>query len=446
MNMITTMRMTTNRASIRFSRPCLRVFFKGPPHRRAFFFVVLYLSLGRCNEFEVKTHQKHSDQIRKILLLGAGELGKEVVIAAKRLGKYVVAVDRYPGAPAMQVADEWEVINMLDGADLSRVIFKHQPDLIVPEIEAIRTEKLREFEKRGIIVVPTAEAAHLTMNRDAIREVASQELGLRTARYAYAETEVELAAAAKTLGFPVVIKPVMSSSGKGQSVAKSQKEIPQSWKIACEGKRGDQSRVIVEEFIKFDLEITLLTIRQRHGETLFVQPIGHRQERGDYQESWMPAAISPVALKKAQRMAEKVTARLGGAGLFGVEFFVCQDEVIFSELSPRPHDTGMVTLISQDLSEFDLHVRAILGLPIPQINYHGPSASAVILAKKEASQVSYRGLDKALAAKNTEIRIFGKPDARKYRRMGVALATAKSTTEARRVATKAASLVHVESL
>ncbi len=393
----------------------------------------------------VKTNQKNADQIQRILLLGAGELGKEVVIAAKRLGKYVIAVDRYEGAPAMQVADAWEVVNMLDGADLSRVILKHQPDLIVPEIEAIRTEKLREFEKRGIIVVPSAEAAHLTMNRDAIREVASKELGLRTAKYAYAETEEALLAAANTIGFPVVIKPVMSSSGKGQSIAKSAKEIAQSWKYACEGKRGDQNRVIVEEFIKFDLEITLLTICQRNGETLFVNPIGHRQERGDYQESWMPAEISAAALKKAQKMAEKVTARMGGAGIFGVEFFIVGNEVIFSELSPRPHDTGMVTLISQDLSEFDLHVRAILGLPIPQINYRGPSASAVILATKESMEVRYRGLGKALAMKNTDIRIFGKPDARKFRRMGVALATAKSTKEARKVATKAASLVHVES-
>ncbi len=394
----------------------------------------------------MKAKATKTDRIQKILLLGAGELGKEVVIAAKRLGRYVIAVDRYPGAPAMQVADEWEVINMLDGAELSRVIFKHQPDLIVPEIEAIRTEKLREFEKRGIIVVPTAEAAHLTMNRDAIREVASKELGLRTAAYAYAESEAALLSEASKIGYPMVVKPVMSSSGKGQSVVRSAKEISKAWSYACEAKRGDQNRIIVEEFIPFDLEVTLLTIRQRKGKTLFVHPVGHRQERGDYQESWMPAGMSRSALKKAQAMAEKVTTRLGGAGLFGVEFFVRGDEVIFSELSPRPHDTGMVTLISQDLSEFDLHVRAILGLPIPQINYRGPSASAVILATKEANHVGYRGLEKALAIKNTEIRIFGKPDARKFRRMGVALATATSTKQARKIAAKAASLVTVESL
>lgn len=387
---------------------------------------------------------KKTGQLQKILLLGAGELGKEVVIAAKRLGRYVIAVDRYAGAPAMQVADSFEVINMLDGEALSQIVDKYQPDLIVPEIEAIRTEKLREFEARGITVVPTAEAAHLTMNRDAIREVASKELGLKTARYAYAESDVELASAAHHIGFPVVVKPVMSSSGKGQSVVKSAKDIPAAWAYAAAGKRGDQTRVIVEGFIQFDLEITLLTIRQRNGKTLFVDPIGHRQERGDYQESWMPAQLSAKALKQAKRMAEKITSRLGGAGIFGVEFFVCGDEVIFSELSPRPHDTGMVTLISQDLSEFDLHVRAILGLPIPVINYRGPAASAVILARKDAAKVSYRGVEKALAIKNTEVRIFGKPDARKFRRMGVALATAKSVSSARKLATKAASLVQVE--
>lgn len=383
-------------------------------------------------------------KIQKILLLGSGELGKEVVIAAKRLGKTVIAVDRYAGAPAMQVADGFEVINMLDGAELGRVVQKHRPDLIVPEIEAIRTEKLREFEQAGITVVPTAEAAHLTMNRDAIREVAARELGLRTAKYAYADTEEELVEAAARIGFPVVIKPVMSSSGKGQSVVKSASGIPGAWKYACEGKRGDQTKVIVEEFVRFDLEITLLTVRQRRGPTLFVNPIGHRQERGDYQESWMPARLSPIALRKAKAMARKITDRLGGAGIFGVEFFVRRDEVIFSELSPRPHDTGMVTLVSQDLSEFDLHVRAILGLPIPGIQYRGPSASAVILADRDSESVSYSGLERALALKNTEVRIFGKPSSRKHRRMGVALANASSTAAARKVATRAASLVKIE--
>ena len=379
--------------------------------------------------------------IQKIMLLGSGELGKEVVIAAKRLGKEVVAVDRYAGAPAMQVADAFEVINMLDGDQLARVVAKHRPDIIIPEIEAIRTQKLVEFEKQGIIIVPTAEAAHLTMNRDAIREVAARDLKLRTAQYAYAESEEELLRAAAKIGFPVVIKPVMSSSGKGQSVAKLPEQIKHSWEYACAGMRGDQRKVIVEEFIPFELEITLLTIKQRKGPTVFVRPIGHRQERGDYMESWMPADLSSAKLKQAQKMAKKVTDRLGGAGIFGVEFFITKDEVIFSELSPRPHDTGMVTLISQDLSEFDLHVRAVLGLPIPIINYRNPSASAVILAEKDSEQVRYTGLDKALALKNTDIRIFGKPTTRKYRRMGVALATATTTAAARRIATKAASLV-----
>ncbi|MBY0472429.1 formate-dependent phosphoribosylglycinamide formyltransferase [bacterium] len=384
--------------------------------------------------------------IQKILLLGSGELGKEFTISAKRLGLTVIAVDRYAGAPAMQVADGFEVISMLDGEMLAQVVAKHQPDIIVPEIEAIRTEKLKEFEALGTLVVPTAEAAHLTMNRDAIREVASKELKLRTAKYAYAETEADLLRAAQKIGFPVVIKPVMSSSGKGQSVAKKAEDIATSWKYANEGKRGDQLRVIVEEFIHFDLEITLLTVKQRKGPTLFVTPIGHLQERGDYQESWMPAKISPAKLKQAQKMAKKVTDRLGGAGIFGVEFFVTKKEVIFSELSPRPHDTGMVTLISQDLSEFDLHVRAILGLPIPTINYRGASASAVILAERDSESVlrsHYQGVERALALKNVEVRLFGKPSSRKYRRMGVALATASSVDHARKIAKKAAAMISI---
>lgn len=380
----------------------------------------------------------------KLMLLGSGELGREVVIAAKRLGKYVIAVDKYPDAPAMQLADTGEVIDMLDHSALERVVKKHRPDVIIPEIEAIRTEKLQEFEKGGITVVPTAEAAHLTMNRDAIREVAAKELKLRTANYGYANSLEELKTLGKKIGFPLVIKPVMSSSGKGQSVAKNAKELETSWIYARKSMRGDRLRVIAEEFIRFELEITLLTLRLRNGKTLFIRPIGHRQERGDYQESWMPAEISPRHLKIAEKMAKKVTDRLGGAGIFGVEFFVTKEEVIFSELSPRPHDTGMVTLISQDLSEFDLHVRAILGLPIPLINYRGPSASAVILADREARKVNYRGLEKALAIKNSEIRIFRKPTARRYRRMGVALAQAKTTKEARRLAKKAAGCIEIE--
>lgn len=380
---------------------------------------------------------------KRFLLLGSGELGKEVVISAKRLGHFVVAVDRYAGAPAMQVADAFEVVDMLSGEQLAKVVDKYKPDFIVPEIEAIRTEKLKDFEKSGITVVPTAEAAHLTMNRDAIRDVAANELKLRTAKFAYAETEDQLVEESARIGYPVVVKPVMSSSGKGQSIVKSASHIREAWRYACEGMRGDTVKVIVEEFIKFDLEITLLTIKQRKGPTLFVDPIGHRQERGDYRESWMPAKMSPKLLAQAKKMAKKVTDRLGGAGIFGVEFFITKTEVIFSELSPRPHDTGMVTLISQDLSEFDLHVRAILGLPIPTIRYRGPSASAVILANQEAANVGYEGVDKALARKNTDVRIFGKPTTRPYRRMGVALANAASTPEARKLAVKTAGTVKI---
>jgi phosphoribosylglycinamide formyltransferase 2 len=380
--------------------------------------------------------------VNTIMMLGAGELGKEVVIAAKRLGKTVVAVDRYAGAPAMQVADSFEVINMLDADQLAAVVRKHRPDMIVPEIEAIRTEKLKEFEADGVTVIPTAEATYLTMNRVAIRELAARNLGLRTAKYAYAASLDELKSGALHTGIPCVVKPVMSSSGKGQSTVESAGELGPAWDYACSNMRGDEKKVIVEEHIDFHLEITLLTVKQWDGPTLFVEPVGHRQERGDYQESWIPAAMTPEQLAEAQRMATVVTDRLGGAGLFGVEFFVTRDEVVFSELSPRPHDTGMVTMISQDLSEFDLHVRAILGLPIPTINYYGPSASAVILADRTAPRVAgYDGVDKALALRDTQIRIFGKPDTRLFRRMGVALARAESTDAARKLAKKAADCV-----
>jgi phosphoribosylglycinamide formyltransferase 2 len=380
--------------------------------------------------------------VEKIMLLGAGELGKEVVIAAKRLGKTVVAVDRYAGAPAMQVADAFEVVNMLDAGELAIAVHKHHPDMIVPEIEAIRTEKLRDFEREGITVIPTAEATFLTMNRVAIRDVAAKELGLRTARYAYATSLEELRAGAQHTCIPCVVKPVMSSSGKGQSEVLTPDQLSHAWEYACANMRGDEKKVIVEEFIRFHLEITLLTIKQWNGPTLFVDPVGHRQERGDYQESWMPAALTAAQMEEAQRMAKKVTDRLGGAGIFGVEFFITHDEVIFSELSPRPHDTGMVTMISQDLSEFDLHVRAILGLPIPKINYYGPSASAVVLADRESPRVlGYDGVEKALAMPDVQVRIFGKPDARKYRRMAVALARAKTTDAARRIAKQAADCI-----
>lgn len=380
----------------------------------------------------------------KIMLLGSGELGKEFVISAQRLGLTTIAVDNYEGAPAMQVADDFEVVDMLNADQLQKAVDKHKPDIIVPEIEAIRTEKLKDFEKLGIQVVPTAKATHLTMNRDAIRDVAANELKLKTAQFLYAESFEELLKASKKIGFPNVVKPVMSSSGKGQSVVKSEKDVKQAWEYAVAGMRGDKVKVIVEEFIRFESEITLLTIKQKKGPTLFVNPIGHRQERGDYQESWMPAKMSAVQLKKAQKMAKKITDYLGGAGLFGVEFFLTKKDIYFSELSPRPHDTGMVTLASQNFSEFDLHLRAILGLPIPEITYFGPSASAVILATQESKNFSFKGLEKALKIKSSEVRLFGKPTTRKHRRMGVALARGKTTDEARKKAFQVAKQIVIE--
>jgi phosphoribosylglycinamide formyltransferase 2 len=381
---------------------------------------------------------------KRLMLLGSGELGKEFVISAQRLGLHVIAVDRYAGAPAMQVADASEVIDMLSGEALEGVVAKHKPDIIVPEIEAIRTSKLQEFEARGVQVVPTAKAAHLTMNRDAIRDAAARELKLKTAKFAYAGSEASLQQEADRIGYPCVIKPVMSSSGKGQSVARKPSDIPHSWKYSVDGMRGDTVKVIVEEFIPFELEITLLTVKQKKGPTLFVKPIGHRQERGDYMESWLPARVTPAQLKKAQAMAKKVTDYLGGAGLFGVEFFVTKKDIYFSELSPRPHDTGMVTMISQDLTEFDLHLRAVLGLPIPEISYWAPSASAVILADRDGDKFTFSGVAEALKAKQTDVRLFGKPSTRVYRRMGVALARGKNTDEARRKARAAAAKVKIE--
>ena len=377
------------------------------------------------------------------MLLGAGELGKEFVIAAQRLGLYVVAVDRYLNAPAMQVADASAVISMLNGDDLERVVQEFQPDIIVPEIEAIRTEKLQEFEDRGITVIPTAKATDYTMNRDRIRELASKKLEVRTARYAYATSLEELIANSAAIGFPNVVKPVMSSSGKGQSTVHDDTEVAKAWQYALTGSRGDSPKVIVEEFINFRLEITLLTIKQHQAPTIFCEPIGHRQERGDYQESWQPAMLTEEQLQQAQSIATKVTNALGGAGIFGVEFFVTEDEVIFSELSPRPHDTGMVTLISQNLNEFELHLRAILGLPIPVIRQTGYSASAVILATEHSTSISYDGVAAALAVADVDIKLFGKPDSRPYRRMGVALAQGESIEEARSKALTAASLISI---
>ena len=385
----------------------------------------------------------------RILLLGSGELGREFTISAKRLGAHVIACDSYPDAPAMQVADQFEVFSMLDGAALGSVIDKHKPDFIVPEVEAIRTEVLKDYEDRGFNVVPSARATQMTMNRDRIREVAAAELGLPTSKYVYAETLEEMRAGVAAVGMPCVVKPVMSSSGKGQSTVRMADDVAKAWDYAVAGMRGDRVRVIVEAFVAFDYEITLLTIRTRDG-VIFCDPIGHRQERGDYQESWQPTAMSPKALAAAQDMARKVVDNLGGFGIFGVEFFVVGDTVIFSELSPRPHDTGMVTMISQNLTQFDLHARAILGLPIPIITQHGAAASAVILADRNAEDFTITGLKDALRPTTPgveiDLRIFGKPTTRPYRRMGVALALARDgdTDTARKAARAAADLVKIQ--
>lgn len=382
-----------------------------------------------------------------ILLLGSGELGREFTISAKRLGARVIACDAYPNAPAMQVGDDGEVFSMLDGEALRAAVQRHAPDMIVPEIEAIRTEVLLELETEGFNVIPSAMAAQLTMNRDAIRDLAAGELGLKTSRYRYAENFDEVRAAADHAGFPCVIKPVMSSSGKGQSKVDNAAGLQEAWDYACANMRGDRARVIVEEFIAFDYEITLLTVSHKGGIT-FCPPIGHRQERGDYQESWQPIEMSSKSLGDAQAMAEKVVEALRGAGrgwgLFGVEFFVRGDEVIFSELSPRPHDTGMVTLASQALTEFDLHARAIMGLSVPDTIAAKPSASSVILADRESEDFDFNGVDEALAVgDDVDLRIFGKPSTRPFRRMGVALANGTSCDEARALANTAASKVRI---
>lgn len=361
--------------------------------------------------------------LKKILLLGAGELGKEFVIACKRLGQYVVAVDSYKGAPAMQVSDEHEIINMLDGAALDAIVAKHQPDIIVPEIEAIRTERFYDYESQGIQVVPSAKAANFTMNRKAIRDLAAKDLGVKTAKYAYATSLEELKGAAEKIGLPCVVKPLMSSSGEGQSVLKELRQVEEVWNYAVEGSRGDIVEVILEEFIPFQSEITLLTVTQKNGPTLFCAPIGHRQERGDYQESWQPHYVSEEQLIQAKEMASKVTEALGGAGIWGVEFFLGETEVWFSELSPRPHDTGMVTLANtQNFNEFELHARAVLGLPIPEITLERYGASAVVLATKSAEKAIFSGLETASTFDKSDFKIFGKPNTRPYRRMAVALA------------------------
>ncbi|WP_304952050.1 formate-dependent phosphoribosylglycinamide formyltransferase [uncultured Alistipes sp.] len=381
---------------------------------------------------------------RKIMLLGSGELGKEFVIAAQRLGQTVVACDKYPGAPAMQVADACEVFDMLDGDALEAAVAKHRPDIIVPEIEAIRTERLYDIERQGVQVVPSARAVNFTMNRKAIRDLAAKELGLKTARYFYAKSYDELCSAAVRIGFPCVVKPLMSSSGKGQSVVKGPEELEHAWNYGCEGSRGDIRELIVEEFIAFDSEITLLTVTQKNGPTLFCPPIGHVQKGGDYRESFQSPQIAPEHLAEAQRMAAAVTEALTGAGIWGVEFFLSHENgVYFSELSPRPHDTGMVTLAgTQNLNEFELHLRAVLGLPIPAITFERMGASAVILSEKAiAGTPRYEGVGDVLAAgPQTDIRIFGKPSARVGRRMGVVVGYAPlgSDLDALRERTKAA--------
>jgi phosphoribosylglycinamide formyltransferase 2 len=378
----------------------------------------------------------------KVLLCGGGELGKEVVIEFKRLGCEVVVLDRYEHAPAMQVADRSYVLSMLDGERLASIIEQEQPDYIVPEIEAIATDKLVELEAQGYTVVPSAKATQLTMNREGIRRLAAEELGLATSAYQFVDNLADFKSAIAEIGMPCVVKPIMSSSGKGQSVVKTEQDIEAAWQYAQEGGRAGQGRVIVEGFVDFDYEITLLTIRHVNG-TSFCEPIGHVQKNGDYQQSWQPQAMSELALSRSKEMASKVTEALGGRGLFGVELFIKGDDVYFSEVSPRPHDTGMVTLISQDLSEFALHVRAILGLPIANIHFHGPSASSVLLVSGESKQVQYANLAQALSQPDTDVRLFGKPEVIGTRRMGVALARDNSVEQAVAKAKQVASSIKV---
>ncbi len=367
----------------------------------------------------------------KILLLGSGELGKELVIAFQRLGQKVIAVDSYANAPAMQVANSFEVINMLDGNALDKIVEKHNPNIIVPEVESIRTEQFFKYEDQGIRVVPSAKAANFTMNRKAIRDLAAKDLSIRTAKYRYASSYKELKNGVNYCGYPCVVKPLMSSSGKGQSIVKNSDDIKKSWQYAIQGSRGDLMEVIVEEYISFDYEITLLTLTQDNGNTLFCPPIGHRQERGDYQESWQPINMNKSILFEAKEMAKKVTKALGGSGIWGVEFFISNNKVYFSELSPRPHDTGMVTLANtQNYNEFELHARAILKIPVPEIKLIQNGASAVVLSDIECHdfpQIS--GLEKAALIKNTDFKIFGKPSARKYRRMAVTLSYGSDSVE-----------------
>ncbi|WP_372927096.1 formate-dependent phosphoribosylglycinamide formyltransferase [Marinobacter sp.] len=391
----------------------------------------------------VKIGTPLKDNAYRVLLCGSGELGKEVVIELQRFGVEVIAVDRYANAPAMQVAHRSHVVDMLDGEALRQVIEQERPNLIVPEIEAIATPELVKLESEGYGVIPTARAVNLTMNREGIRRLAAEELGIPTSPYRFAESRDDYLAAVEEIGLPLVVKPVMSSSGKGQSTVKANGDIEAAWDYAQSGGRAGRGRVIVEGFVDFDYEITLLTVKHRDGIT-FCDPIGHRQEDGDYRESWQPQPMNEKALKRSREIAEAVVSDLGGYGVYGVELFVRDDQVWFSEVSPRPHDTGLVTLVSQDLSEFALHARAILGLPIPAIGQQGPSASAVILPEGDSDTVSYTGVENALVEPETYIRLFGKPELKGRRRMGVALAVAGSITEAREKASRSAAAVKTE--
>lgn len=383
-----------------------------------------------------------SSTATKVMLCGGGELGKEVVIELKRLGCEVIVLDRYENAPGMQVADRSYCISMLDGDALRKITLEEKPDFIVPEIEAIATQTLLDLEDEGFHVVPSAKAAHLTMNREGIRRLVAEDLGLPTSQYAFADNYEDFASAADSIGFPCIIKPIMSSSGKGQSFVKDQSELAQAWKYAQEGGRAGKGKVIIESVVNFDYEITLLTICHQGGIS-FCEPIGHRQEEGDYRESWQPQQMSDAALVLSKEIASKVTQALGGKGLFGVELFIKGDDVFFSEVSPRPHDTGMVTLISQDLSEFALHARAFLGLPIPNIHFHGPSASTALLVEGNSTQVSFGNLVEALSIANTDLKLFGKPEVAGRRRMGVGLARAESVEAAVRLSTQVAGAVKI---
>lgn len=380
---------------------------------------------------------------KKVVLCGSGELGKEIAIELERYGVHVVAVDKYANAPAMQVAQSSHVLSMLDGDALAKMIEKENPDLIIPEVEAIATPKLIELEKKGYTVIPTANATYLTMNREGIRRLAAEELGIPTSRYEFAQTEDEFRAAVGRIGFPCVVKPVMSSSGHGQSVVRNESQVAEAWKISQEGGRAGGGKVIVEGFVDFDYEITLLTVRHCAG-TTFLKPVGHHQVDGDYRESWQPQGMSAAAEKKAQEIAGKITDALGGYGIFGVELFVKGEDVIFSEVSPRPHDTGMVTMISQDMSEFALHARAVLGLPIPEVRFYGPSASKAIVVEGNTTEYEFQDVDKVLEEPGVQVRFFGKPEIKGHRRVGVILATDETVEKALQKAERAYSKLKVK--